>query len=228
MADFRHAMRDVARACIYGVDRNPMAVELTKVALWIETVDPGLPLGFFDAQIRCGNSLLGVFDLKVLEQGIPDVAFKALTGDDKEVAKHYAEKNRAEKAERVKIADGFRFDRRDDLMRAFADLHAMPETTLAEVEAKAARLRALTAQGAASWTLARACDLYVAAFLLPKRKGGQFAGPDGLPRRGAETVPTSGTVWEWMRGVKPFGPLVRRGDRSGGRGEGVSLAAGIS
>ena len=55
--------------------------------------------------------------------------------------------------------------------------------------------------------LETACDLYVAAFLLPKRKGGQFAGPDGLPRRGAETVPTSGTVWEWLRGVKPFGPL---------------------
>ena len=40
LADFRHALRDVARCCIYGVDRNPMAVELTKVALWIETVDP--------------------------------------------------------------------------------------------------------------------------------------------------------------------------------------------
>ena len=207
MADFRHAMRDVARACAYGVDRNPMAVELTKVALWIETVDPGLPLGFFDAQIRCGDSLLGVFDLKALEQGIPDAAYKALTGDDKDVAKHYVAKNRAEKAEREKIADGFRFARRADLMREFADLHAMPETTLAEVEAKAARLSALTAQGAASWTLARACDLYVAAFLLPKRKGGQFAGPDGLPRRGAETVPTSGTLWEWMRGVKPHGAL---------------------
>ena len=79
--------------CIHGVDRNPMAVELTKVALWIETVDPGLPLGFFDAQIRCGDSLLGVFDLKVLEQGIPDAAYKPLTGDDKEVARHYAAKN---------------------------------------------------------------------------------------------------------------------------------------
>ena len=206
-ADFRHAMRDVARACIYGVDRNPMAVELTKVALWIETVDPGLPLGFFDAQVRCGDSLLGVFELRVLEQGIPDAAYKALNGDDKDVAKYYAKKNRTETAERAHVADGFRFDRRADLMREFADLHAMPETTIAEVEAKAARLRALTAQGAASWTLGRACDLYVAAFLLPKRNGGQFAGPDGLPRRGAETVPTSGTVWEWLRGVKPFGPL---------------------
>ena len=113
-------------------------------------------------------------------------------------------------------------------MREFAQLHAMPETTLAEVEAKAARLHALTAQGAASWTLARACDLYVAAFLLPKRKGGQFAGPDGLPRRGAETVPTSGTIWEWMRGVKPFGPLLGAAVGGGRRGAGVPLAAGIS
>ena len=58
--DYRHALRDVARSCIHGVDRNPMAVELTKVALWIETVEPGKPLGFLDANIRCGDSLLGV------------------------------------------------------------------------------------------------------------------------------------------------------------------------
>ncbi len=49
--DYRHALRDVIRACIYGVDRNPMAVELTQVALWIETVEPGRPLGFLDAKI---------------------------------------------------------------------------------------------------------------------------------------------------------------------------------
>ena len=81
LTDFRHALRDVARCCIHGVDRNPMAVELTKVALWIETVDPGLPLGFFDAQVRCGDALLGIFDLKVLEDGIPDAAYKPLTGE---------------------------------------------------------------------------------------------------------------------------------------------------
>jgi hypothetical protein len=207
LADFRHALRDVVRCCIHGVDRNPMAVELTKVALWIETVDPGLPLGFFDAQIRCGDALLGVFDLKVLEGGVPDTAYRPLTGDDREVARHYASKNRREKTERDQIAHGFGFNHHSDLMRDFATLRAMPETTLAEIETKAARLRALTAEGAASWTLARACDLYVAAFLLPKRAGGQYAGPDGLPRRGAETVPTSGAIWEYLRGVKPFGPL---------------------
>ena len=216
LADFRHALRDVARACIYGVDRNPMAVELTKVALWIETVDPGLPLGFFDAQIRCGDALLGVFDLEALDEGIPDVAFKPLTGDDKEVAKYYAQKNRREKAERSTVAQGLAFSQRRDLMREYAELRAMPETTLEEIEAKAAQLRKLTGEGAGGWTLARACDLYVAAFLLPKRRGDIFAGQDGLPRRGAEIVPTSGTVWEYLRGLQPYGPLFAAGVAAAG------------
>lgn len=207
LADFRHALRDVARCCIHGVDRNPMAVELTKVALWIETVDPGLPLGFFDAQIRCGDSLLGVFDLKVLEDGIPDAAYKPLTGDDKEVARHFAQKNKREKTEKERIAKGFGFNRARDFMREFERLRAMPEDTLEQIEAKAARLRALTSQGAAAWQLEAACDLYVSAFLLPKRKGGPHAAPDGMPRRGAEMMPTSGTLWEWLRGVQPFAPM---------------------
>ena len=58
-ADYRHALRDAVRCCIHGVDRNPMAVELARVALWIETVEPGKPLGFLDANIRVGDSLLG-------------------------------------------------------------------------------------------------------------------------------------------------------------------------
>ena len=207
LADFRHALRDVARHCLHGVDRNPMAVELTKVALWIETVDPGLPLGFFDVQIRCGDSLLGVFDLKVLETGIPDVAFKPLTGDDKEVAKYYAQKNKRELTEKERIAQGFGFDRARDLLKEFEALRAMPEDAVEQIEAKAAKLRALTAKGASGWQLETACDLYVAAFLAPKTKHSAHAGSDGMPRRGAETIPTSGTIWEWLRGVSPFGPL---------------------
>jgi hypothetical protein len=95
--DYPAAMRDVARNCIHGVDRNPMAVELAKVALWIETVEPGKPLGFLDANIQCGDSLLGIFDLKALEEGIPDDAYKPLTGDEKETAKWFARRNKAEK-----------------------------------------------------------------------------------------------------------------------------------
>src|SRR5712671_3530426 len=92
------SLREVARACIHGVDRNPLAIELTKVALWIETVEPGRPLGFLDANIRCGDSLLGVFDLDALRHGIPDAAYKPLTGDDKETARYFDKRNKAERA----------------------------------------------------------------------------------------------------------------------------------
>ncbi len=214
LADFRHALRDVARRCVHGVDRNPMAVELTKVALWIETVDPGRPLGFFDAQIRCGDALLGVFDLAVLERGIPDAAYKALTGDDKAVARHYAKKNKGERSERAHVEKGFRFGRQRDLMQAFAAMRAMPEDTLDQIAAKSKRLNALTGSGTDSWLLSRACDLYVAAFLGPKIVLPTTAGAFGLPRRGAETVPTSGTVWEYLRGVRPFGLLVQNAERA--------------
>ena len=56
----RAALRDVVARCLYGVDLNPMAVELCRVALWLETLDPGKPLSFLDHHIREGNSLLGV------------------------------------------------------------------------------------------------------------------------------------------------------------------------
>ncbi|HHJ12037.1 MAG TPA: SAM-dependent DNA methyltransferase, partial [Chromatiales bacterium] len=45
-SDYRHALREVVAHCIYGVDLNPLAVELCKTALWLETVEPGKPLGF--------------------------------------------------------------------------------------------------------------------------------------------------------------------------------------
>src|SRR5690606_24668375 len=133
--------------------------------------------------------------------------YKPLTGDDREVAKWYAQKNRREKGEREHIASGFGFNRHRDLRRDFAALRAMPEETLAQVEAKARRLRAMTGEGEGAWQLATACDLYVAAFLLPKTRGGPHAGLDGLPRRGAEMVPTSGVLWEWLGGRRPFPPL---------------------
>jgi hypothetical protein len=53
------ALRDVIRHCIYGVDVNPVAVELTKIALWLEAAEPGQPFGCLEARIRHGNSLIG-------------------------------------------------------------------------------------------------------------------------------------------------------------------------
>jgi len=58
--DDRHIIRRmVLKRCIYGVDKNPMAVELAKVALWLHTFTVGAPLSFLDHHLRCGDSLFG-------------------------------------------------------------------------------------------------------------------------------------------------------------------------
>ena len=58
--DDRHIVRRmVLKRCVYGVDKNPMAVELAKVALWLHTFTVGAPLGFLDHHLRCGDSLFG-------------------------------------------------------------------------------------------------------------------------------------------------------------------------
>ena len=91
----QNALRDVIGNCIYGVDINPMAVELCKISLWMEALDPGKPLTFLDHHIQCGNSLLGCTP-ELLENGIPDAAFTPLTGDDKSVCARYKKLNRDE------------------------------------------------------------------------------------------------------------------------------------
>ena len=49
----------ILKRCIYGVDLNPMAVELAKVSLWLHSFTLGAPLSFLDHHMRCGNSLIG-------------------------------------------------------------------------------------------------------------------------------------------------------------------------
>ncbi|HEY1748785.1 MAG TPA: N-6 DNA methylase [Xanthobacteraceae bacterium] len=205
--DYPAAMRDVVRHCIHGVDRNPMAIELAKVALWIEAVEPGKPLTFLDSHLRCGDSLVGVFDLSALGGGIPDDAYKLQNGDNREVVNHYKIKNRREQAERERLESGLGFHQQKDLARDLAALADMPEETLDQIAEKRSRFKALMGHGAAAWTLERACNLWTSAFFALKTEGGQYAGPDGLPRRGSEMVATSGTIWELLRGREPFGPL---------------------
>ena len=89
----RTALRDVVKHCIYGVDVNPMAVELAKVSLWLEALEPGKPLGFLDAHIKCGNALIGATPA-LIDQGIPDDAFKPVEGDDTQWAASLAQRQR--------------------------------------------------------------------------------------------------------------------------------------
>lgn len=55
-----HAKRKVAASCIYGVDRDDMAVELAKLSLWLETLARNKPFSFLDHALRCGDSLVGL------------------------------------------------------------------------------------------------------------------------------------------------------------------------
>lgn len=92
----RHALHEVVARCVYGVDLNPMAVELAKVSLWLEALEPGKPLGFLDAHVKHGNALIGATP-KLLRGGIPDEAFKPIEGDDKKYAKTLERQNKAER-----------------------------------------------------------------------------------------------------------------------------------
>ncbi len=58
-ADLAYWKRRVAQSCIYGVDLNPLAVDLAKLSLWLATAARGRPLSFLDHHLRCGNALVG-------------------------------------------------------------------------------------------------------------------------------------------------------------------------
>ena len=62
------ARRLIAERCLYGVDLNPLAVELAKLSIWLVTLAKGRPFGFLDHNLRCGDSLLGIYRLDQLTQ----------------------------------------------------------------------------------------------------------------------------------------------------------------
>ena len=144
----RSALRSVISNCIYGVDINPMSVELCKVSLWMEALEPGKPLSFLDAHIQCGDSLVGVSpNLDISE--IPDEAFNPAFGDDKATSSALKKRNKRERG--GSHADkagqlGFRFEvthmtSMEDLARWLAEraeqVDAMPEDDSTQVQAKA-------------------------------------------------------------------------------------------
>ncbi len=68
--------RRVAERCLFGVDLNPTAVQLARVALWIESVAGDRPLTFFEHHVRCGNSLLGTWLARLDQPPVPALARK--------------------------------------------------------------------------------------------------------------------------------------------------------
>jgi len=170
----RRAMKDVVHNCIYGVDKNPLAVELCKIALWLEAYNPGEPLNFLDHHIKCGDAIVGLAHRDELENGISDEAFKTLVDDDKDIAKSYRDKNIKERKERASKDTQLKaeFEKTtvnsvQEAMVEYKTFNRMPESTPEEIERKArAYKRFIDGKG---FTFLKAmADTQVAQFFIPK------------------------------------------------------------
>ena len=183
--DYQRALRDVVRRCIYGVDMNPLAVELCKVSLWMESVDPGLPLTFLESHVRCGNSLIGTTRTLMGDQ-VPEAAWVPLQGDDRKVSRSLKRRNKEEIQGQLSLL----FEPRDetdslrDAMRALEQSTDADAVTLAEKQKKWTAL--LTSQAYEHEKLV--ADAWCAAFLWPKNEPGEVA----------EAAPTT-AVWLALR-----------------------------
>ncbi|MFP4566619.1 MAG: Eco57I restriction-modification methylase domain-containing protein, partial [Spirochaetaceae bacterium] len=169
--EVRRGVREAINHCIYGVDINPMAVELCKVSLWMEALEPGKPLSFLDHHIKVGNSLFGATP-ELLAGGIPDDAFSVLTLDEKGAASAARKRNRQERTgERslFNVAAAVREDLSATATR-LARLNAGAEENLADVEALSASYEEVLSSDAYRREKLTA-DAWCAAFVWPKRKG---------------------------------------------------------
>lgn len=191
-SDYRHALRDVVGHCIYGVDKNPMAIALAKTALWLEAYTSDRPLTFLDAHLRCGDALLGVLDEAILHDGIPDKAFNALSGDDKEVVKRIKKANR----DALKAIDKAQEKSRQMLSLNLgggidaAAFEALPDDTLDALQTK--RTAYVEFEASIAVSKARmAADIFVAAFVLSKTSQTEAL------------VPTSQDLWLVLNGDHP-------------------------
>jgi hypothetical protein len=166
-SDVQHAMREVVSRCIYGVDVNDLAAELAKVSLWLEALEPGKALGFLDAHVKVGNSLLGTTPA-LLADGIPETALAPIEGDDKKAAAFLKKQNRQERSGQGDIltAGGISVENMSFGREVSAVVTARSDT-LDDVHEQAKRLKGL--ELSTDFQQARLlADAWCAAFVQPK------------------------------------------------------------
>ncbi|MFA3872846.1 Eco57I restriction-modification methylase domain-containing protein [Streptomyces sp. MMCC 100] len=177
----RHALHEVVARCIYGVDLNPMAVELAKVSLWLEALEPGKPLGFLDAHVKHGNALIGATPA-LLAKGIPDDAFKPIEGDDKKVASAIKKRNAAERGGQLSFHTEERIWVSNAAFAAsLRDITATRANTLRDVRLQSSRFRELE-QSAEYLRAMHIGDAWCAAFMWPKVQGAPTPVTEGVFR----------------------------------------------
>ncbi len=212
--DYRRALHEVIQRCVYAVDFNPDAVELCKVVLWIEGYCAGKPLSFLDHHIRCGNSVVGVTDLDMLLEGVPDKAFSG----DKETLKTLKKLNKKAIEEAKTLRDDaaqhglqvslfgeeYNITRIENeqisLGEQVREINAMPENTLLEQLTKQRRWEDLMKSPRVE-SLRRACDIFVDAFYH------EFSMSDIMPDAESSSTrlpdfPYTATVYQALEEIK--------------------------
>lgn len=169
----RSAKRDVLLNCIYGVDLNPMAVELAKFSLWITASLPDMPLTFLDHKLKCGNSLIGATP-ELIKNGIPEDAFKAVGNDISEICTELRKKVRKQLEQLLKLNEpkaqyGLKFEKRDvdELARLREALTRNKQSDAGQVEKVEEEYKKLVKleRKFMDWLLA---DVWTAAFFAEK------------------------------------------------------------
>ena len=190
----RQALRDVIGHCIYGVDINPMSVELCKVNLWMEALEPGKPLSFLDHRIQCGNSLLGATPA-LLREGIPDDAFKAIEGDDKKVCTELRKQNKKERAGQTSLFGRALepWERLGSLATGMMDLDDIDDATPEGVREKQARYERVVRSSDYLYGKLLA-DAWCAAFVWPKTRETTYQVTEEVFRK-IEENPHGVPVW---------------------------------
>lgn len=166
----RHAIRDVIRECIYGVDKNPLAVELCKVALWLEAHNPGEPLNFLDHKIKYGDAIVGLAHKEELERDIADEAFKALPGDEKSIVSQLRSRNKSERDQKEQLTLNYSENVSEEVKLAaekFQLFKNLPENTPEEIEVKQKKFFELS-NGRSYARLKSLANMQVAQFFVPK------------------------------------------------------------
>lgn len=171
-AEYRHALRQVVGRCIFGVDLNPMAVELCKVGLWMEAVEPGLPLTFLNSHIQHGNALLGTTP-ELMAEGVPDAAWDPIEGDDRKIASALKKRNKMAAAGQRSLATLWSTPADTEaqvVTRAFTELDAASDAN-AEALAKKEERWGDILDSPAYRHQKFVADAWCAAFVWPKQPG---------------------------------------------------------
>ncbi|MFC9670036.1 Eco57I restriction-modification methylase domain-containing protein [Streptomyces sp. NPDC056949] len=196
-----HALREVVARCIYGVDLNPMAVELAKVSLWLEAMERGKALAFLDAHIKHGNGLIGATP-KLLAGGIPDDAFKPIEGDDRKHASSLVKRNKAQRGGQDELLfDTEPLPGNERYAVELAQITLAASDDLTDVRKQESDYRAYVESSAYVQDL-HAADAWCAAFVWPKQAGAPEAPTDQVFRalRGRDQSGVSdGTHQEILR-----------------------------